>query len=542
MSLFRNRGHVILICTCFVFIFSGCSATSTNNTNDNSMVFNGLPQLPDGKLPSELTGSTIEGSEFFDKQDNASVAAGDLELDSSPDSISWGMWELVPGSGNLVSVEILLSVEPGHQAYVAIADYSVGHWVIDGPLTDSKLYTLNSVTNLSIAGNCYVAVIASGGDDAVVDRLLVTVDRSGWQIVTVDTDGNVGEYSSLVVVDGNPAISYLDMTNYDLKYVRSMTPTGVNAADWGEPVIVDSEGTMGYYGSLAVVDGTPAISYTDLSNFNLMYIRSTTSTGAGIADWSQKVIVDDVGTPGYYSSLAVINGKPAISYHEVDEKVLKYARSTTPKGASAADWSMKATVDDGVNVGWFSSLAMVDDNPAIAYYDAINEGVKYSRSTTGSGALSEHWNQDITVSSAGNGGQYTSLAIVDGNPAISYYSLDNLDVMFARSTTSTGTKLLDWSQEVTVYSPGVVGAYSSLAIVDGNPAISYIDITNKSLGYIRSTTASGGNASAWLQEPDTVDSWEDPGKYTSLAVVDGRPAISYQDGNDNGLKYAILFD
>jgi len=38
--------------------------------------------------------------------------------------------------------------------------------------------------------------------------------------VAVDTAGNVGYCTSLAVVDGDPAISYYDGGNSDLKYVK----------------------------------------------------------------------------------------------------------------------------------------------------------------------------------------------------------------------------------------------------------------------------------------------------------------------------------
>ena len=42
--------------------------------------------------------------------------------------------------------------------------------------------------------------------------------------ITVDSLGGVRQYTSLQVIDGNPAISYYDFGNSDLKYVRSINP------------------------------------------------------------------------------------------------------------------------------------------------------------------------------------------------------------------------------------------------------------------------------------------------------------------------------
>jgi hypothetical protein len=52
---------------------------------------------------------------------------------------------------------------------------------------------------------------------------------TGWSMpVTVDSTGNVGIYTSLASVDGNPAISYHDQTNFVLKYVRANDANGTS--------------------------------------------------------------------------------------------------------------------------------------------------------------------------------------------------------------------------------------------------------------------------------------------------------------------------
>lgn len=43
---------------------------------------------------------------------------------------------------------------------------------------------------------------------------------------TLDATGTVGQYLSLKIINGNPAIAYYDNRNGDLKFVRSSITTG----------------------------------------------------------------------------------------------------------------------------------------------------------------------------------------------------------------------------------------------------------------------------------------------------------------------------
>src|SRR5690349_1572278 len=55
--------------------------------------------------------------------------------------------------------------------------------------------------------------------------------------VTIDAGGNVGNFTSLEVVNGNPAIAYRDIDNANVKYVRATNNTGTS---WGAPVNADA--------------------------------------------------------------------------------------------------------------------------------------------------------------------------------------------------------------------------------------------------------------------------------------------------------------
>ena len=79
-----------------------------------------------------------------------------------------------------------------------------------------------------------------------------------------------------------------------------------------------------------------------------------------------------------------------------------------------------------------------------------------------------------------------------------------------------------------------VGDFTSIAIdKDGNLHVSYRDITNGALRYIKRT------GSGW-DSPMTVDNSPNVGLYNSIAIDgNGNPHISYYDGTNTALKYAM---
>lgn len=94
--------------------------------------------------------------------------------------------------------------------------------------------------------------------------------------------GNVGYSNSMAVIDGNPAISYYDGGNHDLKYVRA---TNASGTAWSTPITLDSEGDVGAYSSLAEVGGGPAISYRDQTNNDLKFVKPAAMPASFTIEW-----------------------------------------------------------------------------------------------------------------------------------------------------------------------------------------------------------------------------------------------------------------
>jgi hypothetical protein len=103
--------------------------------------------------------------------------------------------------------------------------------------------------------------------NATIQQLLASLGLDlPWQTTTIDHVGFVGDYNSLSFdPSGNPAISYLDSTNKDLKYAS------FDGQDWATQTI-DHVGNVGDYNSLSFdPSGNPAISYYDETNDDLKY-------------------------------------------------------------------------------------------------------------------------------------------------------------------------------------------------------------------------------------------------------------------------------
>jgi hypothetical protein len=340
-----------------------------------------------------------------------------------------------------------------------------------------------------------------------------------------------GRFTSLAVVGGVfPAVSCYDGNINGLKFVRAADPRGTM---WNlpGPIAVDNTASAGQYSSLAVVGGIPAIAYHVAgSAADLKFANASDPLGTF---WSQPVNLDSVGNVGQFVALAEVAGYPAISYYDATNTSLKFIRAKDPTGM---EWETPLTLDSTDDVGAHGSLAVINGNPAISYHDTTNGDLKYIRATDATGTA---WGTPLTVDTGdtANVGTYTSLMVVDGYPAISYYDTTNGDLKYIRASDANGTT---WGAPLTPDSMGSVGTYSSLQVVNGRPAISYLDGTQTALKYVHASDSTG---TVW-GAPMILDNTGMTGTHTALAVVDGVPAVSYyeQAPAPGKYKFAVLPD
>lgn len=254
--------------------------------------------------------------------------------------------------------------------------------------------------------------------------------------ITVETNPpGIGREPSMTTINGNPAISYNDPVNGQLKFCRAMNANGTS---WGPNQILDT-GTVGRYSSLGNINGPPAVAYFDGSVNRLKYIRAIDSDGAEPV-WSKPsaTAINANGGGGAFASLIIANNVtlngasgPVIAYRS-SSGALMYVRASTPDGTGT--WQAPIVVDPILDANLDSgnvmlSMKLTQNRPAIAYYDSINGDLKFVRSLDDAGTV---WSAPLTLDSTGDVGQWPSLADIEGQPAISYFDATNGDLKYVR--------------------------------------------------------------------------------------------------------------
>ena len=386
--------------------------------------------------------------------------------------------------------------------------YSVGQapaWVIS---TVDSVGMVGTENSLKFGSNGQPAI--SYYDATNKDLKYASYDGTRWNLTTVDSSGSVGNHSSLgFAANGTPDISYQNISTGDLKF--AYFDRGV----WNIET-VDAESNVGGYGTSLnyTPQGLPAISYYDKSNTGLR-VKELTRTIDGDYFWSS-ISVDPgrrscsntippscryVSNRGEYSSLGYRDdGSITVSYVDSTYNELRFAEpNPTPRpGGLAGVFHLKylsLSPEPEVKVSAFTSMDYDSEgNPGIAYA-LTNGGLKYAYfgGQRGNGGLPV-W--DSMSVDSGNVGGYVSLSFDNqGYPGISYYDKANSSLKYAFYNGAT------WSTQ-TVDNQGQVGEYTSIDHgPDGLPAISYYDRSNGDLKSARFTGANFKLFHTIVQEP-----------------------------------------
>ncbi len=321
--------------------------------------------------------------------------------------------------------------------YIRAEDASGAGWSAAPVLVNSITHS-NPVSLSNLSGEAGSPMLAFNTNVTTAIRLKRAshADGDAWADPVSTIASRATMEMSLAIVGGFPAVSFYDPINYDLVYVRA---TDAGGTTWDTPVTLDngaSSDSRGRYSTLLVVDGRPAVAYYNTASGELMYVRANDASGA---DWPTPQVVDTDGNNGRFASMCIVDGKPAIAYQNWTNNNLRYVRANDAAGTS---WGTPLTLDSGDDTGYGTSLAFINGVPVISYLTRKSSSVELrlvrGSEAEGSGAWTAPQVLDVmnaTIALTGFEYRRTSLAEVNGTPAISYYDFANKDLKYIRSTT-----------------------------------------------------------------------------------------------------------
>ena len=343
----------------------------------------------------------------------------------------------------------------------------------------------------------------SGDDDDDDD------DDLQWNITTVESEGDVGTYSS-IAVDGNghAHISYYDAGQTRLRFANN------SSGDW-VATTVDENNDVGMYTSLALDSSNGIhIAYHQADcGYALKYAH------VGKALW---VIETVEGDAGLYASLVVDSSGTAHVVHlNSDKSVVRYSENasgwnTSTLATAAAGWEFDGGTDlvlDGAG----DLHALYHQHSTLTYQVIYTSYAKAG------------WTPQTAVSAESTEIAHASLALdSSGKAHVPYYfhEFGEYSSALKYATNASGS----WNSEDVAW--GEFVRYSTSTVVQGGSVhVGFYDLETSALKY--ATNGSG----AWVTSP--VDGEGDVGRDASLAIDSlGHLHISYYDVTEGDLKYA----
>jgi hypothetical protein len=236
--------------------------------------------------------------------------------------------------------------------------------------------------------------------------------------------------------------------------------------------------------------------------------------------------------------LGEVAGNPALVW--CDGLNLYYRRATSPGGDTAGEWSDPiAVIDASGFADGPPSLAIINGNPAVAYYNDFTGRIHYKRAQNTTGALIGDWPVgSVQVSPAGSSpNPQCKLLEVNGRPAICFPDNFTGALAYMRAQDADG---INWPPDTVDIGAffGDTPSYPDMQLVNGLPAVAYHDYYPVSSTWF--CMAEDADGSSWGDPvPINLDSSADAGDYLNLLVNDGRPTAIYRVANTDAIEIAL---
>jgi hypothetical protein len=315
-----------------------------------------VPGGPALALPPERTSRQVVvsrlGAEHNGRSAGAQVTGSGMVLDAG-NSAEFALYSFNPAkSVTTLAIDVFSIAEPRY--WVGLADYSRQRWDFSGPYSASAELGVE-LRHASPHGNINVVIIAPPGGQVEIASLAVSdaaPDNQPPHAVLAAPDAD-GPYPLSITLDGSLSS---DLDGSIASYAWDLDGDGSFETDTGSvpQAQLAIPGPGSYRPGLRVADNLGA---TDIAEAS-----SVTAHG-----WASQVLAA-AGDSGRSSSLAAVNGRPAVTYRQVDGtgEHLNYAISSTLLGLAAGDWQT-ITLRSAPGAGLSSSLLVVYVSAAVAF-------------------------------------------------------------------------------------------------------------------------------------------------------------------------------
>jgi PKD repeat protein len=372
-----------------------------------------------------------------------------------------------------------------------------------------------------LSGNAPLTVYFNAGGSTIPVGAVPNYEWDWHNDDIYDLDSGTDYAVSYTFADGGEYLVLLRVTDSLGGQDTDTVSIAVNAPPQVELVADTSEGdvplTVSFDGSASMdADGSIVLWEWDLDGDRVYEISSPDQNTA-------EHIYDQIDT--CFPSLRVTDDQGATATAELT--------------ITAHGW-WTTTIASGANFGRYNSLAIIDGNPAVAFYQhgtQEDQCLWYIRALDPAG---RHWGDALIVDGDGQEGDGSPeqrgpeccMIEVEGAPAIAYYDDHDFvgqNLTYIRALDSTGST---WGEPValTVLLDGRIGWNNSMAIVNGTPAIACN--SNATVGggrilcYFHALDALGENWGGGWKVLDTAWVLEDL-QLTLLGDDDQVPAVVY---------------
>ncbi|MEO7863976.1 MAG: hypothetical protein ABIU05_26810, partial [Nitrospirales bacterium] len=240
---------------------------------------------------------------------------------------------------------------------------------------------------------------------------------------TVQSEDNVGLFTSVSIgTDGLALISYYDASNGDLK-VAHCSDLACTSATRTTLSFLQSEGNVGQFTSVTITAGHGLISYYDSTDqvLKLALCPDLACTEATVTNTP-----DRTGNVGQYSSVTIgTDGLALISYYDATNGDLKVAYCFDAADSICTN-ATRTTLQSEDNVGQFTAMAIGTDGLGlISYYDVTNGDLKVAHCSTVACTTATLTTVDGATNNVGE--QSSMVMGADGLALISYYDATDGD-------------------------------------------------------------------------------------------------------------------